>query len=92
MKALPINYRHLYITELSYSGFPAKDDSNYYIHCISYMFAGQERVLWRRSHKDVPTGDLIIRYENYLSFYEAFDPEDGTNPEFLVQYDYIHVK
>lgn len=98
MEIIPIEYRHLYINNLSNSGgpiksignesYPCKTDGFYY--CITYEFDGQRRELWRRSSRFVPIGDFILAHENYLEFYKAYDPEEGIIPDKLIQYDSVY--
>lgn len=98
METIPIEYRHLYINDLSNSGGPIKSIGNEsypcsadgFYYCITYEFDGQRRELWRRSKGFVPIGDFILMHENYLELYKTLDPEEGNNASTLIQYDSVY--
>lgn len=92
MKTLPIEYRHLYVNNLSSSGGPAKSlgsHCNDFMYCITYEFDGEKRELWRKSKSFTPIGTFVLQHENYLELYKTLDPEEGTQKDTLIQYDSV---
>ncbi len=90
METLPIEYRHLYINNLSSSGGPLKElGINEHCYYITYEFNGEQRKLQRKSNRFIPIRKFILQHENFLELYKTLDPEEGNPTNILIQYDSV---